>query len=39
MIGGTLAFERNAGGGASVTVTAPKTTGRKRTNQHHARKK
>jgi len=39
MIGGTLAFERNAGGGASVTVTAPKTTGRKETNQHHARKK
>jgi PAS domain S-box-containing protein len=41
MIGGTLAFERNAGGGASVTVTvsAPNTTGRKKTNKHHARKK
>jgi two-component system sensor kinase FixL len=39
MIGGTLAFERNAGGGASVTVTAPNTTDRQKTSPHHARKK
>ena len=39
MIGGALAIERNAGGGASVTVTAPNGTARQKTNHHHARKK
>jgi two-component system CheB/CheR fusion protein len=39
MIGGTLAFERNADGGASVTVTAPTATDRQKTSPHHARKK
>ena len=38
MIGGTLAFERNAGGGASVTVTAPSRTARPKPDTH-ARKK
>jgi signal transduction histidine kinase len=39
MIGGTLTIERNAGGGASVTVTAPNVTARQKTNPQHARKK
>ena len=38
MIGGTLAFERNAGGGASVTVTAPSRVARPKPDTH-ARKK
>jgi two-component system sensor kinase FixL len=38
MIGGTLTFERNAGGGASVTITAPNLTDRRKTSPHHARK-
>jgi signal transduction histidine kinase len=39
MIGGTLSIERNASGGARVTVTAPHATARQKTNSHHARKK
>jgi PAS domain S-box-containing protein len=39
MIGSTLTIERNAGGGASVTVTAPNVTARQKTNPQHARKK
>jgi two-component system CheB/CheR fusion protein len=41
MIGGTLVFGRNVGGGASVTVSAPsRTTRQKPDTQHqHARKK
>ena len=39
MIGGTLAIERNAVGGTSVTVAAPNGTVRHKTNNHHARKK
>ncbi len=39
MIGGTLAIERNAVGGASVTVMAPNGTARQKTHTHHARKK
>jgi len=39
MIGGTLSIERNASGGASVTVTAPSATARQKTNPHHAPKK
>jgi len=39
MIGGTLVFGRNAGGGASVTVTAPSRTARPKPDTHHARKK
>jgi len=38
MIGGTLAIERNAVGGTSVTVAAPNGIVRQKTN-HHARKK
>ncbi|HTQ51026.1 MAG TPA: PAS domain S-box protein [Candidatus Acidoferrales bacterium] len=34
MIGGTLAFERNAGGGASVTVTAPSRVARPKPDTH-----
>ena len=39
MIGGTLAIERNAVGGTSVTVAAPSGIVRQKTNHHHARKK
>ena len=39
MIGGTLAIERNAVGGTSVTVAAPNGTVRPKTNNHHAPKK
>ncbi len=39
MIGGTLAIERNATGGTSVTVAAPGGTARQKTNNHHGRKK
>jgi two-component system sensor kinase FixL len=39
MIGGTLAIERNAVGGTSVTVVAQNGTARQKTNTHHARKK
>ncbi len=39
MIGGTLAIERNAVGGTSVTVAAPNGTLRQKTNHPHARKK
>ncbi|HEV2436712.1 MAG TPA: PAS domain S-box protein [Verrucomicrobiae bacterium] len=39
MIGGTLAIERNAVGGTSVTVAAPNGTVRQKTNNHHAREK
>ena len=38
MIGGTLAIERNAGGGTSVTVTAPNRVARPKPDTH-ARKK
>jgi len=38
MIGGTLAFEQNAGGGTSLTVTAPNTVDRRKTSPQHARK-
>ncbi|MGB7767776.1 MAG: PAS domain S-box protein [Verrucomicrobiia bacterium] len=39
MIGGTLSIERNAGGGASVTVAAPNGIARQKANTHHGRKK
>ena len=39
MIGGTLAFGRNAGGGACVTITAPSRTARQKPVTQHARKK
>lgn len=39
MIGGTLAIERNAAGGTSVTVAAPNGTIRPKTNNDHASKK
>jgi PAS domain S-box-containing protein len=39
MIGGTLVFGRNAGGGASVTVTAPSRTARQTPDTQHVRKK
>ena len=39
MIGGTLAIERNAAGGTSVTVAAPGRIARQKTNHHHAREK
>jgi len=40
MIGGTLAIERNAVGGTSVTVAAPNGTARQKANiHHHGRKK
>ena len=39
MIGGTLAIERNAVGGTSVTVAAPSGNGRQKANHHHAREK
>jgi nitrate/nitrite-specific signal transduction histidine kinase len=39
MIGGTLAIERNAVGGTSVTVAAPSRIVRQKTNHHHAREK
>jgi two-component system, LuxR family, sensor kinase FixL len=39
MIGGTLVFGRNAGGGASVTVSAPSRTPREKPDTQHARKK
>jgi PAS domain S-box-containing protein len=39
MIGGTLAIERNAAGGASVTVRAPNATARQKIKIPHARKK
>ena len=39
MIGGTLAIERNAVGGTSVTVAAPSGIVRQKTNHHHAREK
>jgi len=39
MIGGTLALERNAAGGTSVTVAAPNPAGRRKTNRPRGRKK
>jgi signal transduction histidine kinase len=39
MIGGTLVFGRNVGGGASVTVSAPSRTTRQKPDTQHARKK
>lgn len=39
MIGGTLAIERNAAGGTSVTVAAPNSITRQKTNPHHGRQK
>ena len=39
MIGGTLAIERNAAGGTSVTVAAPNGAGRQKTNTYHGRQK